>query len=163
MWHCRCTNPDLYLSMPQSRLTVVAPIGNIDDRNGKLCGIDRACLLAATQQQQTRWNQEAARALQTKNNARTYAKRQYNPIDDEYRRSRMIRNQMTMENRMRARVQVGALSGRYRAIKNSFMSGSLAKPSFQKAFSLTAANLSSYRQQWNSRQVDINNQWNMVL
>jgi hypothetical protein len=43
------------------------------------------------------------------------------------------------------------------------MSGSLAKPSFEKAFSLTSANLSSYRQQWSSRQTDINDSWGMIL
>jgi len=83
--------------------------------------------------------------MQTKNSARTYAKRQYNPIEDEYRRSRVLRNQRTYENRMRARVYVGALSMKYRSHKNSFLTGALDKGSYRKAYSATAANLSQYR------------------
>jgi len=52
---------------------------------------------------------------------------------------------------------------KYRSIKNSFMTGALDKSSFSKGYSATAANLSQYRQQWNSRQADINNQWDMVV
>ena len=43
-WHCRCTNEDLYLSQPFARLNG----DNIDDRNGKICGITNKCRLAAT-------------------------------------------------------------------------------------------------------------------
>jgi len=52
---------------------------------------------------------------------------------------------------------------KYRSHKNSFLTGALDKGSYRKAYSATAANLSQYRQQWNSRQSDINNQWGMVL
>lgn len=70
---------------------------------------------------------------------------------------------MTFENRNRSRLQVGALSHKYRSLKNSFISGALDKSTFEKGYALTSSSLGRVRSQWNNRQSDINNQWNMVL
>lgn len=99
-------------------------------------------MAAAVSYETTLWSQESARALKTKDNAKTYARRTYSPIQDEYARSRIYRNKMTYENRMRSRVYVGALSNKYRAIKNSYIGGSLGKSAFNRAYSMTASHLS---------------------
>jgi len=70
---------------------------------------------------------------------------------------------MTFENRIRSRLQIGSLAHKYRSIKNSFISGGLDKPSFEKGYRLTSSGLGRVRSEWNTRQSDINNQWNMVL
>jgi len=70
---------------------------------------------------------------------------------------------MTKENRMRARVQVAALSMKYRAVKNSMLTGSLDKSAFEKAYKLTARQIAQYRAQFASRQRDIEESWNLVV
>jgi len=70
---------------------------------------------------------------------------------------------MTFENKMRSRLYVASLAHKYRSLKNSFLTGSLDKPSFERGYGLTATSLSGIRSEFSSRQADINNQWNMVL
>jgi len=70
---------------------------------------------------------------------------------------------MTRENKMRARVQVAALSMKYRAVKNSMLTGSLDKSAFEKAYKLTARQIAQYRAQFASRQRDIEESWNLVV
>ena len=137
-------------------------MSTLNDQNGKKCGIIKECLDAGVIQQRTRWNQEAARALQTKEAARTYAKKSMMP-DDEINRARVLRLKMTKENRMRARVQVAALSMKYRAVKNAMLTGSLDKSAFEKAYKLTARQIAQYRAQFASRQRDIEESWNLVV
>jgi len=119
-------------------------ISTINDVNGKKCGITTDCKTDAVTQQRGRWNEEAARALKTKESARTYAKLSMMP-DDEIHRARTLRLKMTKENRMRARVQVAAISMKYRAVKNSMLSGSIDKAAFEKAYKLVASTIANYR------------------
>lgn len=65
--------------------------------------------------------------------------------DDEIHRARTLRLKMTKENRMRARVQVAAISMKYRAVKNSMLSGSIDKAAFEKAYKLVASTIANYR------------------
>jgi hypothetical protein len=134
----------------------------LNDTNGKRCGIIRECRDTAVQQQRDRWNQEAARALQTKDAARVYAKKSMMP-DNEISRARVLRLKMTKENKIRARVQVAALSMKYRAVKNAMLAGSLDKSAFEKAYKLTARQIAQYRAQFASRQRDIEESWNLVV
>ena len=79
MWRCQCLNEDTYLSQPYS--TLMNGGIKLDNRNGKQCGVDDLCQAAAVSQQQGMWNDEAARALQTRDQARIYAKLEwYNPF-----------------------------------------------------------------------------------
>jgi len=52
---------------------------------------------------------------------------------------------MTRDNRNRSRLQLGALSHKYRSLKNSFISGALDKPSFEKGYRLAASSLGRVR------------------
>lgn len=85
------------------------------------------------------------------------------PSDNEYNRLRVLRNQWTRNNRMRARVQVGALALRYRGLKNAMVAGSIDKSAFQRAYAMTSGALATYRSEWNSRQDDINSMWNLEV
>jgi len=113
------------------------------------------------QQQRQRWNQEVARALKTKNAARTLAKKSMMP-DDEIKRARRQRNAMTKQNRDRTRTQVAALSMKYRAAKNAMLTGAMDKAAFEKAFKLTARQIAQFRAQFAARQRDIEATWNLV-
>ena len=62
--------------------------------------------------------------------------------ESEIQRSRTLRNKMTKENRKRARVQVAGLTMKYRAAKASMLAGALDKTSFEKAYALTARQVS---------------------
>jgi hypothetical protein len=143
-------------------LTTANTYAVINDVNGKRCGIIQECRDSAVQQQRNRWNQEAARALQTKDAARVYAKKSMMP-DNEISRARVLRLKMTKENKIRARVQVAALSMKYRAVKNAMLAGSLDKSAFEKAYKLTARQIAQYRAQFASRQRDIEESWNLVV
>jgi hypothetical protein len=143
-------------------LTAANTIANLNDTNGKRCGVIQECRDTAVQQQRDRWNQEAARALQTKDAARIYAKKSMMP-DNEISRARVLRLKMTKENKIRARVQVAALSMKYRAVKNAMLAGSLDKSAFEKAYKLTARQIAQYRAQFASRQRDIEESWNLVV
>jgi hypothetical protein len=145
-----------------SGLNASNTVAVLNDTNGKRCGIISECRDTAVQQQRDRWNQEAARALQTKDAARVYAKKSMMP-DNEISRARVLRMKMTKENKIRARVQVAALSMKYRAVKNAMLSGSLDKSAFEKAYKLTARQISQYRSQFASRQRDIEESWNLVV
>lgn len=83
--------------------------------------------------------------------------------DDEMTRARILRVKMTKENRRRAKVQVAAVGMKYRAIKNSMLSGSLDKAAFEKAHTLTARQISQYRKEFSSRQRDIEETWNLMV
>ena len=74
-----------------------------------------------------------------------------------------LRKKMTTENRRRARVQVAGLSMKYRAVKNSMLTGSLDKAAFEKAYKLTARQIAQYRAQFASRQRDIEQSWNLIV
>lgn len=134
----------------------------LNDNNGKICGVTSECRTTAVLQQRERWNQEAARALQTKNAAETHAKKSMMP-DDEIARARVLRLKMTKENRARARVQVAAISMKYRAVKNAMLAGSLDKSAFEKAYALTARTIKRYRDEFSSRQQAIEDSWNLVV
>ena len=83
--------------------------------------------------------------------------------DNEISRARVLRLKMTKENKIRARVQVAALSMKYRAVKNSMLAGALDKSAFEKAYKLTARQIAQYRAQFASRQRDIEESWNLVV
>jgi len=70
-WSCKCESTDNYASQPEAIMVTDPDSGKLvlNDRNGKKCGIIAECQNAAVNQQTTRWNQEAARALKTKNSA----------------------------------------------------------------------------------------------
>lgn len=101
-------------------------VSRLNDANGKKCGVIPECQNEAVKQQRTRWNEEAARALRTKESARTISNKSLLP-EDEMDRARTLRMKMTKENRMRARVQVASLAMKYRAIKNAMITGSIDK------------------------------------
>jgi hypothetical protein len=143
-------------------LSAASSIHNLIDANGKKCGVIQECRDTAVLQQRTRWSEEAARALQTKEAARIYAKKSMMP-ENEIRRARTLRKKMTTENRRRARVQVAGLSMKYRAVKNSMLTGSLDKAAFEKAYKLTARQIAQYRAQFASRQRDIEQSWNLIV
>jgi len=107
------------------------------------------------------WNNETSRALQTRDQARIYAKKSLLP-DDELTRARQLRNKMTGENRARARVQVSALTLRYRALKNNMVAGTLSKPAFSNAYKLVAAQIATYRSEFAERQSAIDESWALV-
>jgi len=182
MWACRCLNTDLYLSQPEAKYECVVDLSGardaslsttdgscnagmmkkVNDMNGKKCGISDGCKNAAVFQQRERWNQEAARALSTKESARTYAKKSMMP-DSEVQRARTLRLKMTKENRMRARVQVASISMKYRAVKNSMLSGAIDKAAFEKAYKLVASTIRKYREEFASRQKGIEESWALVV
>lgn len=137
-------------------------VASLEDRNGKNCGIIQACQLAAVQQQRQRWNREVARALKTKNAARTLAKKSMMP-DDEIKRARRQRNAATKQNRDRTRTQVASLSMKYRAAKNAMLTGAMNKAAFEKVFKLTARQIAQFRAQFAARQRDIEASWNLVV
>jgi len=64
---------------------------------------------------------------------------------------------------MRARVQVASIAMKYRAVKNAMIAGSIDKASFEKAYKLTAQQISRYRAQFAARQQDIEESWNLVV
>lgn len=66
--------------------------------------------------------------------------------DGEISRARILRMKMTKENKMRARLQIASISNKYRAVKNSMLAGALDKAAFENAHSLTARQVSSYRE-----------------
>jgi len=74
-----------------------------------------------------------------------------------------MRLKMTKENRQRARVQVAAISMKYRAAKNAMLTGSLDKAAFEKAYALVAGTIRRYRNEFASRQSDIEQTWNLVI
>jgi len=137
-------------------------IVKLNTMNGMKCGIIRECLDDSVNQQRDRWNQEAARALKTKDDAETYAKKSLMP-DSEINRARTLRLKMTKENRQRARVQVAAISMKYRAAKNAMLNGSLNKAAFEKAYALVAKTIRRYRDEFASRQTDIEATWNLMI
>jgi len=83
--------------------------------------------------------------------------------DNEMTRARVLRIKMTKENRSRARVQVASQALKYRAIKNSMLSGNLNQESFDKAHALTARAIAQYRAEFSSRQNDIEETWNLMV
>ena len=106
--------------------------------------------MSAVTEQQTNWNEEVARANKTRKNAREYAKRSMLP-DDEISRARILRNKMTKENRMRARVQIAGIAQKYRAAKDAMLSGRIDKPSFEKAYKLVARQVATIRAEFAGR------------
>ena len=106
--------------------------------------------MAAVSEQQLNWNEEAARADKTRVSARNYAKKSMMP-EDEISRARILRNKMTKENRMRARVQIAAVAQKYRAAKDAMLTGSIDKASFEKAYKLVARQVASIRKEFAQR------------
>lgn len=104
----------------------ITGVSRLNDANGKKCGVISECQTAAVTQQRTRWNEEAARALRTKESARVLSNKSLLP-EAEMDHARTLRIKMTKENRMRARVQVASLAMKYRAVKNAMLAGSLDK------------------------------------
>lgn len=112
-------------------------------------------------QQRSRWTQENHRALQTKDAARVIAKKSLMP-EDELSRARRLRLKMTKENKMRARVQVAALSMKYRAVKNSMLTGGMDKAAYDRAYKLTSRQISAFRTEFASRQREIEKTWSLM-
>jgi len=83
--------------------------------------------------------------------------------DDEIHRARTLRLKMTKENRGRARVQVASVSMKYRAVKNSMLSGSIDKSAFEKAYKLVAATIARYRSEFAARQKGIEESWALTV
>merc|ERR1739844_623942 len=69
----------------------------------------------------------------------------------------------TKENRARARVQVAAISMKYRAVKNSMLTGAIDKAAFEKAYNLVASTIRRYRQEFSDRQKAIEESWALTL
>lgn len=168
-WACYCLNTDTYEDQSVAAETVAAGSATCpgaaacaNDANGRQCGIISECQAAAVAQQQDHWNNETARALQTRDQARIYAKKSMLP-DDELTRARQLRNKMSGENRAPARVQISALALRYRAIKNNMIAGTLDKAAFQNAYKKVAAQVATYRAEWRQRQQAIEESWNLVV
>ena len=126
----------------------------INDKNGKKCGVVLECQQLASQEQGANWNTERARAVQTKDSARLYAKKSMMP-EGEMSRARILRVKATKQNRMRARLQVTGIAQKYRALKSAFRTGALDKLAFNKAHALTAQKISSFRKEFTDRQQDI--------
>jgi len=82
--------------------------------------------------------------------------------DSEISRARNLRVKMSKENRMRARVQIAGISQKYRAAKDAMLSGALDKASFEQAYKLVAAEVSTIRLEFSSRQKDIEDAWGLT-
>jgi len=63
---------------------------------------------------------------------------------------------------MRARVQIAGISQKYRAAKDAMLSGALDKASFEQAYKLVAAEVSTIRLEFSSRQKDIEDAWGLT-
>jgi len=118
---------------------------HINDNNGKKCGVIARCQQAAVTQNTGYWNNERARAGQTRDAARILAKKSMMP-EGEIARARLLRMKMSKENKARAKVQIAGISMKYKAVKSSMLAGSLDKAAFEKAHALTARQVASYRE-----------------